>query len=157
MSWDADQMRSEFTDLQLQAFLDEGLSSEMMSAIEAQLRADSALSERLISMRGEREAGVHSLGEIWRRHRLSCPTRQQLGSYLLGVLDDEISNFIRTHLKQTGCPVCVANCSDLQAERAQQLASVSPSISAQRRRRYFESSAGYLRSSHGDGDAANRY
>jgi hypothetical protein len=43
----------------------------------------------LEAINGRRDAGVHSLGEIWRRNRVSCPTRQQLGSFLLGILSDE--------------------------------------------------------------------
>ncbi len=46
-----------------------------------------------------REAGVHGLGEIWRRHRLTCPSRQQLGSYLLGAMDDAKREYIQFHIE----------------------------------------------------------
>ena len=36
------------------------------------------LAKQLIAIHRRRDAGLHSLGEIWRRHRLSCPSRQEL-------------------------------------------------------------------------------
>ncbi|MFO1064391.1 MAG: hypothetical protein U0892_11055 [Pirellulales bacterium] len=140
-------MPTEYTEQQLQAFLDEGLPAEIMAEIEARMRIDPELLGRIRELIGRREAGIHSLGEIWRKHRLSCPTRRELGTFLLGALDEEQEAVIRCHIEQVGCRVCAANLDDLKAEQAQHFATTAPSISAkdQRRRRYFESSAGYLR------------
>lgn len=129
-----------FTDQQLQSYLDEGLSAELMAGIEQQLRTDADLRERLVSLAGQREAGVHGLGEIWRRHRLSCPTRTQLGSYLLQTLDEEFSQYVGFHLEQIGCRLCNANLDDLRQQQSE-LAATSRS----RRQRYFQTSAGYLK------------
>jgi len=71
-------MASRFSISELEAFLDESLPVERMTAIEDALRADEELQKRLAAINGRRDAGVHSLGEIWRRHRLSCPSREQL-------------------------------------------------------------------------------
>ena len=78
-------MAADFTNTELEAFLDEALPVERMAAIEDALRKSESLQQQLAAINGRRDAGVHSLGEIWRRHRLSCPSREQLGSYLLGV------------------------------------------------------------------------
>jgi len=129
-----------FTDQQLQTYLDEGLAAEMMAQIEQQLRTDADLRERLVSLAGQREAGVHGLGEIWRRHRLSCPTRTQLGGYLLQALDEEHSQYIRFHLEQIGRRLCNANLDDLRHQQSE-LAATSRS----RRQRYFQTSAGHLK------------
>ncbi|MGN6548244.1 MAG: hypothetical protein ACTHK7_24625 [Aureliella sp.] len=139
-------MATAYSDEQLRAFLEEGLAAELMSRIEVEMRSDAELCDRVIRLAGEREAGVHSLGEIWRRHRMSCPTRQQLGSYLLGALDEAWSDYIRFHLEQVGCRVCQANFSDLSAEQAQLQAATELATEARsaRRRKYFQSSAGYL-------------
>lgn len=128
-----------YTDQQLRAFLDESLPAELMSEIERLLRSDGKLRQRLADLCGQREAGVHGLGEIWRRHRLSCPTRQQLGSYLLSAMSDDWLKYIRFHIEQVGCRVCQANLDDLRAQSAEQQAQVD-----ERRRKYFQSSAGYL-------------
>ena len=126
---------------ELEAYLDEALPAEAMAKIEKALRADSNLLERLAAVIGRNDIGIHSLGAIWRRARISCPSRDQLGSYLLGALADELAGYIRFHLETVGCRVCAANIADLQAQQAE-----SPSEAQVRRKRYFQSSAGYLRS-----------
>ena len=132
-------MPETYSDQQLQAYLDEELASELMAAIESRLRDDDSLRERLVTLVGRREAGVHSLGEIWRRNRLSCLNRQQLGAFLLGAIDEELASYIRFHLEQVKCRVCQANIDDLERQRTEQEAATQT-----RRRRYFQTSAGYL-------------
>ena len=128
-----------FTDQQLQAYLDEALSSELMSQIEQALRSNESLRERLVAVAATREAGVHGLGEIWRRHRVSCPTRQQLGSFLLGAIDKAQADYIQFHLTTIQCRYCQANLEDLQRQNKESQSSVQT-----RRRKYFQTSAGYL-------------
>lgn len=111
-----------------------------MAQIEVQMRTDTQLMTRLMGILGQREAGVHGLGEIWRRHRLSCPSRQQLGGFILGTLDEGLQNYIQFHVEAVACRLCQANLEDLKAEAEQQQATASQS----RRRKYFQSSAGYL-------------
>ena len=89
-----------------------------MAAIEAALRNDPQLTAQLVEIIRQRDAGQHSLGDIWRRHRLSCPTREQLGSYVLGILSDEESAFIKFHVETTGCRFCRANLDDLKNQQA---------------------------------------
>ncbi len=138
-------MSAKFTDAQLRAFLEEALPSEQMTQIESSMRADRDLCERLNRLNGERNAGVHSLGDMWRRHRLTCPTRQQLGNYLLGTLDDEWTNYVTFHIEQVGCRVCAANVADLKLELENSQRQADPSVHQKRRHKYFQSSAGYLR------------
>ena len=132
-------MTKRFTDQQLQAYLDETLASETMSQIEKALRQDDHLRDRIIQLAGAREAGSHGLGENWRRNRVSCPTRQQLGSYILQALDREVADYIHFHLELVGCRLCAANLEDLQRQRTEQAQTAQT-----RRRRYFQTSAGYL-------------
>jgi hypothetical protein len=127
------------TEADLDAYLDEALPPERMAAIEATLRAEPELARRLAVINGRRDAGVHSLGAIWRHHRITCPGRQQLGSYLLGALEDEVAEYVRFHLDTVGCRCCRANLLDLQSQQAELAVGVDT-----RRRRYFQSSAGYL-------------
>ena len=136
-----------FSDPQLMGYFDESLSSEMMSAVEEQLRTDPQLRERLAAVVGMRDAGVHALGDIWRRHRLSCPTRQQLGSYLLGAIDPQHHAYISFHLEQVGCRLCDANLSDLRAQQQAAEHQAAGNSAQQRRRKYFQTSAGYLKGS----------
>lgn len=131
----------EWNDEQLRAFFDEQLAAEEMSRIEEQLRRDESLRARLANLSRGRDNGNHSLGDIWRRNRLSCPNREQWGSYLLDVLDADERDYLEFHLQTIGCRYCLANLRDLEA------AAGRDTERGQRRRRLFESSAGYLRGS----------
>src|SRR3954471_17556999 len=105
-------MPTDFSNSELEAFLDEALPIERMAAIEDALRGSEELQQRLAAINGRRDAGVHSLGEIWRRHRLSCPSREQLGSYLLGVLPRDVADYIKFHIETIQCRYCGASVSD---------------------------------------------
>lgn len=131
---------SPVTDAELLAYLDEMLPAERAAIIERELRSSAAERQRAALLVRRRDQGGHSVGEIWRRQRLSCLTRGQLGSYLLGTLNAELTDYIEFHLRTIGCRVCQANLQDLQS--AQQ----SDGESRQRRRKFFESSAGLLQS-----------
>lgn len=133
-------MSHSFSNSDLEAFLDEALPTERMAAIEEALRNDGELQKRITAVNGRRDAGVHSLGEIWRRHRLSCPSREQIGSYLLGILSDGESDYIEFHIEKIGCRYCAASVNDLKGEQS----TAEPEV-AHRRQKYFQSSVGHLR------------
>jgi hypothetical protein len=124
---------------QLDAYLDDALGDAETAQVEQALRESEALRRRLRALMQERDRGEHAIGAIWRREHLTCPTREQLGSYLLEVLDEGLQDYIRFHLETIGCASCLANKADLEASLRE------PTPKAQeRRRRYFQSSAGYL-------------
>jgi hypothetical protein len=129
-----------FTREQLSSYLDDALSAGETAQVEQALRQSDALRRQLRCLMLERDRGEHSIGAVWRRHRLTCPSREQLGNYLLQVLDNEQQDYIRFHLDTVGCAFCLANLADLQA-----LQEEPATRSQQRRRRFFESSAGLLR------------
>jgi len=125
---------------ELEAYLDEALPPEEMALIEKVLRKTPDLVRQLGLIHARRDAGVHAVGEIWRRHRITCPTRDQLGSYLLGALEPEVADYIDFHLQVVGCRYCRANLADLENQQAE-----APQEAETRRKRYFQSSAGYLK------------
>src|SRR5216110_410233 len=59
-------MPADFPNSELEAYLDEALPIEQMAAIEEALRGSDDLQKRLAAVNGRRDAGVHSLGDIWR-------------------------------------------------------------------------------------------
>jgi hypothetical protein len=122
----------------MEAFLDEALPHEQMAEIETALRSEEELQLVLVETISRRDTGVHSLGEIWRRHRASCSSREELGSYLLAILPADQQAYIDFHLKTVGCRYCQANLEDLRE------AATAGDDTTRRRQRYFESSAGYL-------------
>ena len=130
---------ADITREQLHAYLDDALSDAETARVEQALRDSEPLRKALRQAMQERDRGEHSLGAVWRRERLTCPSREQLGTYLLGVLDDPVQDYVAFHLKTIGCPFCQANLADLEARQQE------PAPKAkERRRRYFQSSAGYL-------------
>jgi len=124
---------------QILAYLDEMLPVDEMASLEQAMRRSESLRTRASGLVRRRDQGVHAVGEIWRRLRLSCPARGQLGSYLLGTLDSESRKYIEFHTKTVGCRVCSANLDDLEQSRE------SSAEAPKRRSRIFQSSAGYLK------------
>jgi hypothetical protein len=101
----------------LRAYLADTLPPEELARVEKALRDSAELRARLEEVRENRgDQGLHTLGAIWRRGRLSCPTRQQLGSYLLDALDPELAADLKFHLEVVACPFCQANLADLKAK-----------------------------------------
>lgn len=136
------------SDSVLLAYLDEALSGDTMATVEQAIRNDEHLRKRIEVLVSQRDSGMHSLGDIWRRHRLSCPTREQLGSYLLGAMLQETNDYIQFHIDTIACRYCQANLADLRA--AQQQAQETQASMVQRRKRIFQSSVGRMQSYPGD-------
>lgn len=133
-----------FTDAELIAFIDEALPAERSSELESLLRERSDLRERLVDVRGRDTAGLHSVGAIWRRARLSCPSREDLGSYLMKALQQDHASYIEFHLSDIGCRYCNANLADLQSA-ADAISSPAKNEASIRRRKFFQTSAGHLK------------
>jgi len=129
-----------YTNKELEAYLDEALTPAEMSALEQAARESPELGERLAEILRQRDAGVHSLGAIWRRNQVSCPQREHLGSFLLGTLAAEEMHYIHFHIMKIGCRFCAANLEDLQRQQQE-----NANDTAERKRKYLQSSAGFFR------------
>ncbi|HEX8203482.1 MAG TPA: hypothetical protein VF590_23605 [Isosphaeraceae bacterium] len=103
----------------LRGYLAETLPAGEMARVEKALRDSAELRALLEDVRQDRgDAGLHSLGAFWRRGRLSCPTRQTWGSYLLEALDPALADYLSFHLEVVDCPFCRANLADLEGRTA---------------------------------------
>jgi hypothetical protein len=101
----------------LRDYLTDALSPEESARVEKALRDSAELRGRLEEVRQNRADGqLHTLGAIWLRSRLTCPTRQQLGSFLLDALDPDLASYLTFHLDVIECPFCQANLADLKAQ-----------------------------------------
>jgi hypothetical protein len=119
----------------LRDYLADALPPGELARVEKALRDSAELRGRLEDVRQNRsDSQLHTLGAIWRRGRLTCPRRQQLGSYLLDALDPELAAYITFHLDVVECPFCQANLADLKSKTAQ------PSAASQRHNRILRSS-----------------
>ena len=109
-----------------------------MARVEKALRDSAELRARLEDVRKNRDdVQLHTLGAIWHRSRLTCPSRQQLGSYLLDALDPELAAYLKFHLEVVECPFCQANLADL---KAQAQAATAAQASKTRQHRILQSS-----------------
>ena len=130
---------TEITREQLHAYLDDALSEPETARVEQALRGSDLLRRQLQQAMQERDRGDHSIGAVWRRERLTCPSRETLGSFLLQVLDEGEQDYLDFHLKTVGCPYCLANLADLDAQQKEAVPQAR-----ERRRRIFQTSAGFL-------------
>jgi hypothetical protein len=120
-------------DVMLRDYLADALASEESARVEKALRDSAELRARLEDVRQNRADGqLHTLGAIWHRARLTCPSRQQLGSFLLDALDPELASYLTFHLEVVECPFCQANLADLKVQ-SQTAAAAHASKSRQHR------------------------
>jgi hypothetical protein len=133
-------MAHPFSNSDLEAYLDEALPQAAMAELESALREDQTLLEQLAAINAQRDSGGHSIATIWRRHRVSCPTRQDLANFLLEVLPAEQYDYVVFHVEKIGCRFCQANLDDLGHRQSE-----ATDEATHRRRKYFQSSAGHLR------------
>jgi len=128
------------TEEELRGYLDEMLPAGRMADVENALRNSEPLRMKLASLVKQREQGQHSVGEIWREHRLSCPQRAGLSAYVMNQASAEMEKYIQFHIETVGCRICSASLLDLQqAVRADQ-----SKQNVARRRKFFESSIGHV-------------
>ncbi|MEK6238381.1 MAG: hypothetical protein N2C14_26995 [Planctomycetales bacterium] len=132
-------MSEQYTDADLEHFLEEALPAEETARMENDLRNDPELANRLAAASARRDAGAHSIGGVWRRRRLTCPDRQELGAFLLGVMEPGLAEYLEFHLDVIGCRACQANLDDLRDKQAE-----TADVAQTRRRKYFHSSSGFL-------------
>lgn len=133
-------MENEFTNAELEAYLDESIDSTRAAEIELALKKDEDLLARLSQINSRRDAGMHTLGEIWRRNQLGVPTAEQMGNYMLGVLPEGEAKYIDFRIETLKCPFTIALQEDLKARHDE-----SPEQSAERRSKIYNSSAGLLK------------
>ena len=131
---------SRITPADLEAYLDEALPPAEMAAMETAMRGAPELIGQLAAINARRDAGMHSLGDVWRRNRLSCPPRDQWRGYLQQTLAENLAQYLTFHLNVIGCRFCLANVDDLRRQQQE-----STDVAKDRRSKYFQSSAGHLR------------
>jgi hypothetical protein len=125
-------------DVMLREYLLDALAPEVSARVEKALRDSAELRARLEDVRQNRADGqLHTLGAIWHRTRLTCPSRQQLGSYLLEALDPELASYLTFHIEVVECPFCKANLDDL---KMQTQTATAATASRTRQRRFLQSS-----------------
>lgn len=128
----------------LRDYIHDALPDHELPLVERALRDQPGVQALFNQVRQDLDRGEHSVGAIWRRERLSCPTRDHLGGYLLEALDPDLQDYITFHVKTVGCPHCTANLDDLAKKQSEAAEPVK-----KRRQRILKSTAGVLRNATG--------
>src|ERR1700760_2698474 len=105
---------SAITRQMLRDYLHDALPDAELASVEKALRESASLRALYQEVVEQEDRGEHTVGAIWRRERISCPTRDQIGGFLLGAGDPESLAYIEFHLKTIACPFCQANLDDLK-------------------------------------------
>jgi anti-sigma factor RsiW len=124
----------------IEDYLHDALPPERAAAVEKAVRDQPALVALVAQVRSETDRGEHSVGAVWWRERLTCPTREQLSMFQEDILDADYAAYVVGHVKLVGCHVCQATLDDLRQLRDE---AVAPRTV--RRKRIVDSSAGLLR------------
>jgi hypothetical protein len=104
----------------LDAFIDDHLNEQETIKVEKAVRESQELNTLLKSIIASRDMGDHSIGAIWRREHLSCPSREELSSFKDDALEPERIDYIKFHLETVGCKACKANLADLNCTKGSQ-------------------------------------
>ncbi len=131
-------MSNDFTDADLESYLDETLHPDLAADLEQSLNEDKEMLDRLSHINGRRDAGIHTLGEIWRRNQVGVPSREQISDYLAGKLPEDFAKYIDFRIDTLKCRYTIAHKNDLEGASAEDQKD-------SRRKKYFDSSAGLLR------------
>ncbi len=134
-------MASEFSESELEAYLEEALDPIRAAEIEQSMRSDKKLIARLSFINGRRDAGIHTLGEIWRQNQIGVPAREEIESYVRGDLVEEMADYVHFRLQVLKCRFTSALLADI--ERQQETGEFQAKQS--RRERYVKSSAGIVK------------
>lgn len=127
------QMSQEFSEAELEAYVDESLDPQRAAEIERALKTDRELLKRLSYINGRRDAGVHSLGEIWRQNQVGVPTREQVQDWVAGKLSAEWADYLQFRVEVMKCRYTAALLADVKEGLDGQPA-------ADRRKKIFDSS-----------------
>ena len=129
----------------LRAFLSDSLPDAEAAEVEKTLRDDPTAQKLFAEVQEEDDRGEHSVGAIWRRAHVSCPSRDQLGGYLIEGLDDDVIDYITFHLTTVGCAYCGANLDDLRQRQAE----AAGDGAKKRRKKIVHSTGGKLKDASG--------
>lgn len=131
-------MSSDFTEAELEAYVDESLDPARAAEVERALAGDRELLKRLSYINGRRDAGVHSLGEIWRQNQIGVPTREQVLDWVAGRLSAEMADYFQFRLDVMKCRFTSALLADVRESQ-------TGSRGEDRRKKIFQSSEQLLK------------
>lgn len=121
---------------QLDAYLDDAVNQEEAARIEQAIREYPELQQEALKLLQNRDRGQHTIGAIWRREQLTCPSQEEIRLFILEGLDDNMMDYLEFHLETLECPQCKATYTALKDS--------SNGEEQERQQRIFKGSTGTL-------------
>ncbi|MEM1061753.1 MAG: hypothetical protein AAGJ97_05420, partial [Planctomycetota bacterium] len=97
----------------LAAYATERLTGPARARVEAAVRDDPAVRERLATLTAAFAVDEHSVAAIWSERQIGCPTEAELRDFVAGVGGpQEVA--VAAHVGYAGCERCAAVVADLR-------------------------------------------
>lgn len=99
----------------IHAYIDGALSPEETEAFALKAQRDSELRGQIRTVQSEFDYHNHTVGSLWRRNQLTCPSDQDIVDYQRGelaIINPEIADYVQFHLKSIRCIYCISSAAE---------------------------------------------
>jgi len=105
----------------IHAHIDGALSQEETDAFDLEAQVNSELRGQIRAVQSEFDYHNHTVGSLWRRNQLTCPSDQDIADYLRGglaIINPEIADYVQFHLTSIRCIYCISTAAELKQSAA---------------------------------------
>lgn len=105
----------------IHAYIDGALSPEEADAFTSMAYGDSELRGKIRTVQTEFDYHNHTVGSLWRRNQLTCPSDQDIVDYqrgALAIINPEIADYVQFHLTSIRCIYCISTAAELKQSAA---------------------------------------
>ena len=105
----------------IHAYIDGALSPEEADAFTSMAYGDSELRGKIRTVQTEFDYHNHTVGSLWRRNQLTCPSDQEIVDYqrgALAIINPEIADYVQFHLTSIRCIYCISTAAELKQSAA---------------------------------------
>ena len=105
----------------IHAYIDGALSPEEADAFTSMAYGDSELRGKIRTVQAEFDYHNHTVGSLWRRNQLTCPSDQEIVDYQRGelaIIYPKIADHLQFHLTSIRCIYCISTAAEWKQSAA---------------------------------------
>ena len=105
----------------IHAYIDGALSPEEADAFTSMAYGDSELRGKIRTVQTEFDYHNHTVGSLWRRNQLTCPSDQEIVDYQRGelaIIYPKIADHLQFHLNSIRCIYCISTAAEWKQSAA---------------------------------------
>ena len=105
----------------IHAYIDGALSPEEADAFTSMAYGDSELRGKIRTVQTEFDYHNHTVGSLWRRNQLTCPSDQEIVDYQRGelaIINPKIVDYVQFHLNSIRCIYCISTAAEWKQSAA---------------------------------------